>query len=194
MFVEGEMRLLWASRHLIPENLMRPVTTHKFLSFLLIAAALIVGGCMLSDPEATLLQAESDLLEGDIEHAASSCDMLSDSANTDLSPTQLCRVALLYAKISEKVEDSDYMAAAAKCFDRAIGMSNDSIESYIESLNIEDQSYVRVIREVCRTLNDPIDVSREFEDEEYGDSILHHSGDDSVTDAKHFSAKTTAAI
>ena len=164
------------------------------MSLLFITTLLIVGGCISADPESTLVQAENDLLEGDIEQAASSCDILSDSTNTDLSPTQLCRVALLYAKISEKIDQADYMAAAAKCFDRAVGMSNDSIESYIESLNIEDQSYVRVIREVSRTLNEPIDVSREFEDEEYGDSIPSRSGDDSVTEARYFSAKSTASL
>lgn len=153
-----------------------------------------MGGCISADPESTLLQAENDLLEGDLEQAASSCDMLSDSAKTDLSPTQLCRVALLYAKISERIDQADYMAAAARCYDRAVGMSNDSIESYIESLNIEDQSYVRVIREVSRTLSEPIDVSREFEDEEYGDSIPFHSGDDSVTQTRQITATTIAAL
>lgn len=158
----------------------------------MLTASLAFLRCISPDPESTLLQAENDLQYGDVESVVSSCDLLCDSANTSLSPTQLCRVALLYAKISEKMEDSDYMAAAAKCFDRAIGMSNDSIESYIESLNIEDQSYVRVIREVSRTLSAPVDMTREFEDEEYGDSI--QPGDGSVAFARNLNSTTTASI
>lgn len=171
---------------------MRFINTCNLLVLIMITAALAFGGCISADPESTLLQAENDLQYGDVESAVSSCDLLCDSANTSLSPTQLCRVALLYAKISEKIEDSDYMAAAAKCFDRAIGMSNDSIESYIESLNVEDQSYVRVIREVSRTLNTPVDMTREFEDEEYGDSIT--PGDNSVTMVKNIISKSTASL
>lgn len=178
----------------VKNNIMRSVNTHILLILMTITAMLSLSCCTYADPESTLLQAESDLQLGDLERAASSCDQLCDSAATELSPTQLCRVALIYAKISEKCEQADYMAAAAKCFDKAIGICNDSIESYIESLNIEDQSYVRVIREVSRTLNTPVDMSREFEDEEYGDSATQTGDHDGMTMAKDVSAKSTASL
>lgn len=142
----------------------------------LLGAALT--SCGPVDAEQTLQQAENELNFGNVEQAASSCDLLADSTATTLSPTQLCRVAIMYAKISDLSEKQDYMASAAKCLDRAMEMDVDSIDHYIESLNIEDQSYVRVIREVTQAINSPCDISRDVdyeETDEYDDAQMSSS-------------------
>lgn len=104
--------------------------------------------CGNVDVEDTILQAESDLQLGNISDAVSGCDILTDSASTSaLSPTQMCRVAIIYAKISEVSNDRHYMVTATECLDKAANMSVGSLEMYIQALDIENQNVISSIRE-----------------------------------------------
>lgn len=129
------------------------------------------ASCAKVDAEETLQVAESDLLHGNIDGAVNSCRLLADSTETSLSPTQLCRVAIMYAKISDRTENQDYMASAAECYDRALEMdeSSDSLSQYIENLNVDDRSYVHVISEMAHAMNTPIDYLQNADDEDDGD-------------------------
>lgn len=122
--------------------------------------------CEQADAEYALLQAESDLQEGNIELAASGCDMLVDTAAVPLTSTQMCRVAIIYAKISEIADDRHYMVSATECYDRAVDMaiSPDSLQAYINNLDMESQNVINSIREVSQAINSPCDLSvDEFE-------------------------------
>lgn len=133
-----------------------------FIIFILVS----FGSCTKVDAESELQQAESELQAGNIDVALSSCEVLTDTTASTLNSTQLCRVAIIYAKASETSNNHNYMMAATECFDKAMELDaeTDSLEEYINSLDIESQSVVAVIREVSQILKTPLDLSdRDFE-------------------------------
>lgn len=133
-----------------------------FIIFILVS----FGSCTKVDAESELQQAESELQAGNIDVALSSCEVLTDTTASTLNSTQLCRVAIIYAKASEASNNHNYMMAATECFDKAMELDaeTDSLEEYINSLDIESQSVVAVIREVSQILKTPLDLSdRDFE-------------------------------
>lgn len=129
----------------------------NFMAVFIIMACALMGACTNMDAESAIMQAESDLQTGNIDLAASGCDLLTDTAANSLTFTQMCRVAIIYAKISELSDDHNYMLAATECFDRALEMveDSDSLDSYIGTLDLENQNVVSSIREVSEALKNP---------------------------------------
>lgn len=129
----------------------------NFMAIFIVIACALMGACTNMDTESAISQAESDLQTGNIDLAVSGCNMLTDTAANSLTFTQMCRVAIIYAKISEISDDHNYMVAATECFDRAVEMvaDPDSLESYIGSLDIENQNVVSSIMEVSQALKNP---------------------------------------
>lgn len=143
------------------------------LIIILVSCTLWVA-CSGTDTESVILQAESDLLTGNAALAASGCELLTDTANNDLTFSQMCRVAIIYAKISEMTDDHHYMVTATECYDKAVDMAadTDSLESYIASLDLENQNVVNSIRDVSQALKNPQEVGHDYEEsEEYFDPL-----------------------
>lgn len=127
------------------------------------------ASCSKVDTETELQQAERELKAGNIDMALSGCEVLTDSTMSTLTSTQMCRVAIIYAKASETSNNHNYMVAATECFDKAVQLDadTDSLEAYINSLGLEDLSVVNSIREVSQILKTPVDLSdRDYEQEE----------------------------
>lgn len=141
----------------------------NLLYTLIILTAAICVACTKVDTESELQQAESEMQAGNIDLALSSCEILTDSTTTTLNSTQMCRVAIIYAKASETSNNHNYMVAATEWFDKALMLDaeSDSLEAYINSLDIENQSVVNAIREVSQILKTPMDLSdRDFEQDD----------------------------
>lgn len=147
----------------------------NFMTLIILLSCAIWGACTSMDTESVILQAESDIQTGKADLAASGCDMLTDSTENTLTFTQMCRVAIIYAKISEMTDDHHYMVTATECLDRAADMvaDSDSLESYIVSLDLENQNVVNSIREVSQALKYPQEVgNRDYEEsDEYADPL-----------------------
>ncbi len=147
----------------------------NFMTLIIVVTCALCGACTHIDTESAILQAETDLQTGDLDLAASSCDQLTDTAANSLTFTQMCRVAIIYAKISEMTDDHHYMITATECLDRAVDMvaDADSLESYIVSLDQESQNVVNSIREVSQALKYPqeLGVGEYEESEEYFDPL-----------------------
>lgn len=136
--------------------------SNPLLSIMLIMWAVALStlcSCGSINAEDALQQAESDLQTGNLQMAVDGCALLSDST-ANLSSEQMCRVAIIYAKISEMSDEQDYMASATRCYERAVTLDQQTgtLDSYIESLDLEDQCVVRVIREVSQALNSTDDI------------------------------------
>lgn len=129
----------------------------NFMALFIVIACALMGACTNMDTESAIAQAETDLQTGNIDLAASGCNMLTDTTENSLTFTQMCRVAIIYAKISELSDDHNYMITATECFDRAVEMiaDDDSLESYIGTLDLENQNVVSSIREVSQALKNP---------------------------------------
>lgn len=146
----------------------------KTLIIIILSSTMWIA-CANTDTESVIQQAESDLQTGNAALAASGCEMLTDTTQTDLTFSQMCRVAIIYAKISEMTDDHHYMITATECYDKAVDMAadTDSLESYIVSLDLESQNVVSSIREVSQALKSPQDVGmHDYEEsEEYFDPL-----------------------
>ncbi len=140
----------------------------NLLSFFIIFILVSFVSCDKVDAESELQQAECELQAGNIDVALSSCEVLTDSTASSLNSTQMCRVAIIYAKASESSNNHNYMMTATECYDKAVELNadSDSLEMYINSLDIESQSVVNAIREVSQILKTPVDLSdRDFDEE-----------------------------
>lgn len=150
----------------------------NFMTLIILLSCTIWVGCANIDTESMIEQAESDLQTGKVDLAASGCEQLTDTAATSLTFTQMCRVAILYAKISEMTDDHHYMVTATECYDKAVDMASgtDSLESYIVSLDLESQNVVNSIREVSQALKSPQELGMgDYEEsDEYFDPLQNH--------------------
>lgn len=150
----------------------------NFMAIFIVITCALLGACTNMDTESAIMQAESDLQTGNIDLAASGCDQLTDTASNSLTFTQMCRVAIIYAKISELSDDHNYMVTATECLDKAIEMAedSDSLESYIGTLDIENQNVVSSIREVSQALKNPQELGAgDYEESDENFDPLHHS-------------------
>lgn len=147
----------------------------NFMTLFILLTSVLWVACSSMDTESVIQQAESDLQTGNVELAASGCDMLTDTAGSNLTFSQMCRVAIIYARISEMTDDHNYMVTATECYDKAVDMAADadSLESYIVSLDLESQNVVSSIREVSQALKSPqeLGVGDYEESDEYFDPL-----------------------
>ncbi len=152
----------------------------NFMTLFILLTSVLWVACSGMDTESVIQQAESDLQTGNVDLAASGCDMLTDSASSSLTFSQMCRVAIIYARISEMTDDHNYMVTATECFDKAVDMAADadSLESYIVSLDLESQNVVSSIREVSQALKSPqeLGVGDYEESDEYFDPLQNPDG------------------
>lgn len=121
----------------------------KFLRLIpLILTALLLPACAdtAADP---LTRAENAVADKDFELAQTIADSITYGKSfTNLSTTDLCRTALVYAKISENRDMDVNMGAAALCMRRAGELNADSVDIFVQSLSVEDQAVIYMPRKL----------------------------------------------
>lgn len=119
-------------------------------NFLTITAAFALTFAMVacSDPAPVQLveQAEIALANDDIEGARSCCKELSDMADASVTPSLLCRQALVYAQLAEHGDDLQDMAAAALCLEKAFALSPDSVADFYLSIDVECKAQLELVK------------------------------------------------
>ena len=138
---------------------------------------LMMASCSTS-PDEALARAEDCLEAGDYAQARSLCYNLSDSiAMSVMTPSRLCRQAVIYARLSEACDNPDDMAIAAECYSRAMESSPDSVAAYVATLDLDGLAHMNMVREINQALENPCDYSElEFE----SDSISFNSVPDTI--------------
>lgn len=128
-------------------------------------------GIRCSSPKAmdVLSRAEARLESGDTTEARNCCAVLVEDGGYDLAPSQLCRAALVYAHLQEQCDNPDDMAAAAKCYQRAMEISPDSVEVFLSGLSMSDLVRMQLIADVNHALESPDDLS---EYDELADELI----------------------
>lgn len=118
-------------------------------------------GIRCSSPKAmdVLARAEAHLERGDTTEARNCCAVLVEEGGYELAPSQLCRAALVYAHLQEQCDNPDDMAAAAKCYQRAMEISPDSVDAFVSGLPMADKVTIQVISDVNHALESPDDMS-----------------------------------
>ncbi len=130
-----------------------------------IGAALALTACGKGDPEAVLLQAEAYVAEGNYDDALKFCNSLADTTKTHLTPSQLCRTAIIYGRISEQNDNPREMVSATECLQRATAINADSVTAFLNSATVDDKAMLYLIRNVNRAIIDPSEIIEEPSDE-----------------------------
>lgn len=125
----------------------------------LTALALLAVACTKPQPSALIDQAELALANDDAEAARSCCDELSQMEGVTLTPSVLCRQALVYAQLADGNDELQDMAAATKCLDQALSISVDSVNEFYESIDIEQRAQLNLVKCLTQPSEDEIDLN-----------------------------------
>ena len=131
-----------------------------FIAFI----TLLMASCATSHDEA-LARAEDCIDAGDYAQARSLCYNLSDStAMSVMTPSMLCRQAIIYARLSEACDNPDDIAVAAECYALAMEISPDSVAAYEAALDLDGLRHMNLVRGIKQGHENPCDYSTlEFE-------------------------------
>lgn len=136
----------------------------KYVILLFISIALSCCGSADTENEA-ISRAESELASGNISEARIECDRIVAKRYDYLSSSQLCRIAMIYVKLSEQTGEEEDMAAATQCFLKAIDVNPDSVNTYLMELSIEEQSHAALLQGLSRSLDRQYDLSDKKSDD-----------------------------
>lgn len=116
------------------------------IPLLLLACSLTACDDTPADP---ISRAENAIADKDFELAQTLADSIIGGKNfTKLQTSQLCRTALVYARLSEHREQDINMGAAALCMRRAAELSPDSVELFIRQLDVDDRAAIDMPRKL----------------------------------------------
>lgn len=120
-------------------------------ALIVIVLMLFLSACGRSatDLSRKIDQAEYDIENGNNESAREICDGIMEAASngTELTAVQLCRIAGIYAALSETdVEEQDAsLATAVRCLDAANAIDADSVSAFIRRLPVDEQGSIAML-------------------------------------------------
>lgn len=161
------------NRYLCNEKLFEMKTSHIVVA----AALLALAACGSRDANHALADAEASIAMGDTAMARLYCSELADTSASTMTPSQLCRQAIVYARLSELADSPADMGAAVECYERALQINVDSVNDFVSKLDIGDLAYVAVILNVARALREPEGAVSDYEQEMGGDLLDGVPGD-----------------
>lgn len=143
----------------------------KLICLLAIVFMAAAYGCSKPSPAEILGHADEAIAQGQAADAVESCRLLD---NADLTPSQHCHCALIYAKAAQLAGEPEHMALAAASLKQACQQSADSVLAYISSLKFTDMAILNEVYGLCNVDNSkfPIEDDEIFEDE---GSLENHS-------------------
>lgn len=118
-----------------------------FAIFALFAIA-AMAACSRPDPSQLIDQAEEAMANNDTATARACCAELSDQALTSLTPSLLCRQALVYARLAENGDEMQDMASAAQCMQRALTISADSVSAFYRQLDVDCRAQLELVKAI----------------------------------------------
>lgn len=126
------------------------------ISIILFAA--LAASCSGSAPDDTIARAEAAVASGDYASARCIEPLASD---TTLTPSQLCRIALIYMHMSEsdKQRYDDDVTVATQCYMRALHISSDSVETFWQSMPMSELPAMNTLNELACAITSPVDIS-----------------------------------
>lgn len=132
------------------------------MKHLSIIAIITLALCVMSCGSATsddITVAEVAVAEADYDTAKKICDDIFAAHNdSTLSVNDLCRISIVYMKLSDIADEDENTALATQCYRLAIGTSPDSARAFYHSLPIDEAQHV----EVMATLEQWIDGNRDI--------------------------------
>lgn len=142
--------------------------------FLILMGVLVLSACAESVNHNAITDAENFIARNDYKSAQKiSDDIMTEIDVADASVMSLCRLSMVYVKLSEQLNEVENMAVATKCYHAAVEKNADSVAVCFSELSVEDVQYA----EMLRTLSDAIDAPRDIKDGEPIDSCCDVHGE-----------------
>ena len=141
----------------------------RFLLLSSLLSALILTSCSFDNVDQNIEAAEFSLSNNDYSEASEICHKIAvrDSLN-DLTTSQLCRLSIIYMRLSENRDEDVNVAMATRCFHMA--MEQDSLEASVlyNDMPIDDQHWIHFLAEMNKILDSP----RDFFADESTDTVF----------------------
>lgn len=118
-------------------------------------------------------QAENACAAGRYSKASEFADSIMSSRNLDnLSVDQLCRLSLVFMRLSENTTEIETNAAnAARCLKHALDRESDSTRIFLNHVPVDDQARVALMLAISEAHDAPIDTDSLFFEEHDHDHI-----------------------
>ena len=144
---------------------------HIFYHFILPVIALIAVSCgsrgSVSDD---ITVAERAVMRGDYTSAKSISDGIFASCDSTMTVSDLCRLSIVYMKLSDIADVDDNTAAATTCYRIALKVDPDSARIFFRNLPVEDTRHAEVISTLEQLIDDPRELDLSTIDTSYIDS------------------------
>lgn len=147
--------------------------------FLIFIGVLIFSACAESVNHGAISDAENFIARNDYKSAQKiSDDVMVEIDIDDASVLSLCRLSMVYVKLSERLNEVENMAIATKCYNAAVEKDADSVAMCFSELSVEDVQYAEMLRTLSEAINAPCDI-RDGEPvdsccDEHGELCNHH--------------------
>lgn len=130
--------------------------------FLMLIGVLMLSACSGDVDTFKIAEIEQMIAANDYEAAQSVCDNIVE--DEDLSAVQvrdLCKLSICFAKLSDRQQQEENMAKAAKCYKAAMEQNADSVNAIMAELPVEDVQYAMLLKNLSGLMGAPIDIEAE---------------------------------
>lgn len=128
----------------------------------------MLPACGSSAPADTISEAEAAISSGDYRSARSVEHLVSDTT-IDLSPSELCRISLIYMHLAEnnKTHYDEDVAVAAQCYLKALQLNRDSVESFTQTMSVSELPAMNTLNELAAAITSPVNLSDSIANDDY---------------------------
>lgn len=124
----------------------------------IVVAMAAATGCRGGVPADDITTAEQALDSRDYEVARSICDTFVTDSTTRLGVTELCRLSMVYMRLSD-VADVDYnTASATRCYRTAMRLNADSASAFYDAVPLDEARHVEIMSRIDQILSAPRDI------------------------------------
>lgn len=127
---------------------------HITLYLLLVLIAMGLAGCGFNGgTKADIDAAEAAVNEGNYEIARSICETFVTDSTTALDVTDLCRLSIVYMKLSDLKDVDLNTAHATQCYNQAMVINPDSAQAFYNLLPVDEERHVQILSQLYRIYN-----------------------------------------
>ncbi len=131
----------------------------KHFYFFLILLMICMLACTPSRPADDLSVAEAALEHHNYGVALDICQQTASGDVDKLSVNDLCRLSLLFMKLSDLKDLEDNAVVATDFYRKAFALNEDSAKVFYDNIPIEDARYVELMSQLQRILDHPRQVT-----------------------------------
>lgn len=127
--------------------------------FLILMGVMMLLACSRGIGHHAISDAEDFIARKDYKSAQKiSDDIMEEVEIVDASVMSLCRLSMVYVKLSEQLNEVENMAVATKCYHAAVEKNADSVAVFFSDLSVDDVQYVEMLRTLSAVIDTPCDI------------------------------------